>query len=161
MAVHLNRDCGGCASVNASDYVIVLMPNFTHGRVGQVSASSSGVSGTSTGLRTTTINLVQGASINFAELNTTLLPTVPKLGVSLEHSDVEPVVLSTNTKDTAHSVLSKTAQYRQQEAATLDKYGTEWGEVADAIQTSLMWSFMYDPKEGLVAPVTRCVTSVL
>ena len=29
------------------------------------------------------------------------------------------------------------------------------GEVKDAMQTSLIWSFMFDPKEGLVAPVTR------
>eukprot|EP01052_Picozoa_sp_SAG31_P025393 SAG31_NODE_2223_length_6152_cov_4.129688_4_plen_54_part_00 len=51
-------------------------------------------------------------------------------------------------------MASKTAAYRAAEEATLEGWG-EWGEVKDAMQTSLMWSFMFDPKEGLVAPVTR------
>ena len=55
---------------------------------------------------------------------------------------------------TAAAITAKTKAYRAKEAATLDGWG-EWGEVKDAMQTSLMWSFMFDPKEGLVAPVTR------
>ena len=65
-----------------------------------------------------------------------------------------PVVMSTNPSHAAADVLSKTAAYRAMEAATLTKFG-EWADVKDAMQSSLMWSFIYDPKEGLVAPVTR------
>ena len=49
---------------------------------------------------------------------------------------------------TPGEVEAKTKAYRAAEAATLDKYGPEWGEVKDAVQTSLMWSLMYDPKVG-------------
>ena len=37
---------------------------------------------------------------------------------------------------------------------TLTRYGA-WSSVKDAMQTSLMWSLIYEPKEGLIAPVTR------
>lgn len=79
-------------------------------------------------------------------------PAVPDvaLGVSL----ATDIVLSTKATDTAASVATKTSQYRATEAKTLDRYG-EWAEVKDAMQSSLMWSIIYDPKEGLVAPVTR------
>ena len=79
-------------------------------------------------------------------------PVVPEvaLGVSLATT----VVLSTTATDTAAAVATKTSEYQAAEAQTLDMYG-EWAEVKDAMQSSLMWSFIYDPKEGLVAPVTR------
>ena len=63
--------------------------------------------------------------------------------------------LSTDNAATAEEIAAKSALYRTKEAATLDKYGPVWGEVKDAVQTSLMWSIILDPKEGLVAPVTR------
>jgi hypothetical protein len=41
---------------------------------------------------------------------------------------------------------------RTAELATLTKYGEDWADVKDAVQTSLMWSLVYDPKQSLVAP---------
>jgi hypothetical protein len=64
------------------------------------------------------------------------------------------VVLATDETATSVATLAKTEAYRSAEADTLTKYGA-WSEAKDAMQTSLMWSFIYDPKEGLVAPVTR------
>jgi hypothetical protein len=149
--------------VNASDFLLLLIPNFTHGRAGSVSADSKGVSGVSAGLRKSTLSLIQGAATPvppppppMAVTNAVAVgsspPQVPAtvLGVSLATT----VVLSTDGTMTAAAVATKTAAYRAKEAATLDGWG-EWGEVKDAMQTSLAWSFMFDPKEGLVAPVTR------
>jgi hypothetical protein len=61
--------------------------------------------------------------------------------------------LSTDATLSAADVTDKTAKYRAKELATLAKYGDEWGPVKDAVQTVLAWSFIYDNKEGLVAPV--------
>lgn len=63
------------------------------------------------------------------------------------------MALATNAMETQESIVSKTAAYRAAERATLAPYGDEWADVKDAIQTALMWSFMYDPREGLVAPM--------
>ena len=142
--------------VNASDFLLLLIPNFTHGRAGSVSADSKGVSGVSAGLRKSTLSLIQGAATPVPPPPPPSAgsspPQVPAtvLGVSLASA----VVLSTDGTMTAAAVATKTAAYRAKEAATLDGWG-EWGEVKDAMQTSLAWSFMFDPKEGLVAPVTR------
>ena len=72
-------------------------------------------------------------------------PAVPEiaLGISLATS----IVLSTTAGDTAAAVAAKTSSYEAAEAKTLAEYG-EWAEVKDAVQTSLMWSIIYDPKEG-------------
>ena len=66
-------------------------------------------------------------------------------------SDAAPVVLSTAASETPAAVLAKTESYRKAELATLTKYG-EWSDVKDAVQTSLMWSVVYDPKQSLVSP---------
>ena len=63
-------------------------------------------------------------------------------------------MLSTDAALDAAAVARRTEAHRAREAATLAPYG-EWAEVKDAMQSSLMWSFIFDPKEGLVAPVTR------
>jgi len=62
--------------------------------------------------------------------------------------------LSTDSAATGDAVSQRVVAYHAAEEATLTPYG-EWAEVKDAMQTSLMWSMIYDPKEGLVAPVTR------
>ena len=132
--------------VNASDYTIVLMPNFTNGRAGTVSADSTGVSGVSAGLRTSTLSLIAGTAVSLPSAQ--LLPPT-HLVVSL--SNTAPVVLSTNRSSTPADVVAKTDAYRKAELAALTKYG-EWGSVVDAVQTSLMWSLVYDSKQSLVAP---------
>jgi hypothetical protein len=135
----------GAGAINRSDYLLVVYPNFTHGRAGSVAADSRGISGVSAGLRATTLCLLQGAAAA-AVRNASVLPPT-HLAVSLEHE----VVFSTASSATAAAVLARTAAHRAQELVALARYGT-WAPVKDAIQTVLAWSFMYDPKEGLVAP---------
>ena len=133
-----------------------------------MSADSKGVHGVSAGLRKSSLVLVQGTAAPTPPPPAPPLaageaghgrgppppapPVVPSisLGVSL----ATDIALSTDATMTAAAITAKTKAYRAKEAATLDGWG-EWGEVKDAMQTSLMWSFMFDPKEGLVAPVTR------
>ena len=131
-------------AVNKSDYLLVVYPNFTHGRAGSVAADSTGVTGRSAGLRASKLSLIQGAA-TAATVNASALPPT-HLAVSLEHV----VVFSTDSCATAAAVLARTAAHRGQELAALAKY-REWAPVKDAIQTVLAWSFMYDPKE-----VRRC-----
>lgn len=131
--------------VNVSDFAVLLCPTFSFGRGGRVSADSRGVGGTGYGLRATRLNLVAGAA----------LPPQPQLGDST-HLAVTlgggPVAVSTDPADTGGSVKAKTEVARVKEAQTLDKYGESWRDVKDAVQTSLMWSLMYDPKRSLFAP---------
>jgi hypothetical protein len=149
-------------AINRSDFVLVLIPEFTHGRAGTVSVNggnggwgakdSAGISGISAGLRKRTLGLVQGRVVRPSN-ESGLLPQ-NYLGISLEGSSTsESVILSTDESLSAADITSKTASYRSKEAATLTKYGDEWAPVKDALQTVLMWSFVYDNKEGLVAPV--------
>lgn len=49
-------------------------------------------------------------------------------------------------------MLNKTAEYRTRELDRLAKYGPAWSDVKDAVQTSLMWSVMWDPKLSFLAP---------
>jgi hypothetical protein len=118
---------------NASDYIIVLMPNFINGRAGTVSANSDSVSGVSAGLRTSTLSLIAGTATSLSSSR------VPPTHLAVSLSTTHPVVLSTNHSTTAADVIAKTAMYRKEELATLTKYG-EWADVKDAVQTSLMWS---------------------
>jgi hypothetical protein len=60
--------------------------------------------------------------------------------------------VSSDAEATAAAIVTKTADYRAKEAARLGKYGPEWSDVKDAVQTSLMWSIMYDPKLSMLAP---------
>lgn len=143
-ATVLNGREAGRGLINVSDYVLILQPNFTNGRAGSVSANSHGVSGMSAGLRNSTLSLVAGRSIS---LTSPLLSSV-HLAVPLSTA---PVVLSTDSSSSAAAVLTRTSAYRAKELATLDKYGA-WADVKDAVQTSLMWSLVYDPKQSLVAP---------
>ena len=137
----------GAQLANASDFAIILAPNFTNGRAGSVAAGRRSVGGVSAGLRTTTLSLIS-ASSSALSLTSPLLPAT-HLAVQLDAK--APVVLSTNTGLSVTAVLTKTAAYRATERATLTKYG-EWADVKDAVQTSLMWSLVYDPKQSLVAP---------
>jgi len=136
---------------NHSDYLLVLAPAFIHGRAGAVHADSRSVAGMSPGLRNATLHLVQGQTSR-AIVNASALPPI-YLGVDLAGTVAGGcVALSTDRGLSAAAMLAKTVAYREAEVATLLPYGPEWGEVKDAIQTVLMWSFTYDPKEGLVAP---------
>ena len=157
LTVGVNRACGGCAAVDPADYVFVLQPNFTHGRAGTVAVGRHGVGGAGAGLRARTLALLAPhTAVDWSGLNTSAVPPGSRLGVSLSGADVAPVVLSTDpTAATSAAVAARTAAHRAAEAKTLEPYGAEWGEVKDAMQTSLAWSFVFDPLEGLVAPVTR------
>ena len=154
-------------SVNKSDYAVIVVPDFTHGRVGTVSATHTGVTGVSPGLRSTTVSVVHGNVIPAAAFGNTTAAGLPPtfIGVSLAglpkqgaSAPLTPIILSTDGSVTAAEVVAKTAGYRAREAATLEKYG-EWADVKDAVQTVLAWSFMYDPKEGLVAPMYQYTSS--
>jgi hypothetical protein len=46
--------------VNASDFLLMVVPNFTHGRAGQVYSDLKSITGVSAGLRKSTLNLLQG-----------------------------------------------------------------------------------------------------
>eukprot|EP01052_Picozoa_sp_SAG31_P025392 SAG31_NODE_2223_length_6152_cov_4.129688_3_plen_236_part_00 len=48
------------STVNASDFLLILVPAFTHGRAGSVSADRNGVRGVAAGLRTSTLNVIKG-----------------------------------------------------------------------------------------------------
>jgi hypothetical protein len=102
-------------SVNRSDYLLVVYPNFTHGRAGTVAADSHGISGVSAGLRATTLSLIQGAATT-AVRNASVLPPA-HLAVSLETN----VVFSTDRSMTAAAVLTQTEVHRAQELAALAK----------------------------------------
>ena len=73
------------------------------------------------------------------------------LGASLGEG---ALAFSTLSSDDVDAVRARVREYRAAEAATLQRYGA-WSSVKDAMQTSLMWSLIYEPKEGLIAPVTR------
>lgn len=146
MTATVNNPSG---TINVSDFMLMLSPTFEHGRAGTVHADNKSISGVSAGLRTSMLSLVQGRS---GKLTNSSQVGGAYLAVGLSTS--VPVVLSTDSTLSAATIAKKTVAYRSKEAATLDKYG-EWADVKDAMQSSLMWSFMYDPKEGLVAPVTR------
>lgn len=130
---------------NASDFALILAPNFTNGRAGHVSATANSVSGSAIGLRSSTLSLIAGRSTSLSS------PLLPHLHLAVPLSTVAPVVLSSDARASATAVLARTSAYRQQELAKLAKYGA-WADVKDAVQTSLMWSLVYDPKQSLVAP---------
>ena len=127
------------AQVNASDYLLMLIPNFTHGRVGTVSVDSKGVHGVSAGLRKSSLVLIQGTAAPTPPPPAPPLaageaghgrgppppapPAVPSisLGVSL----ATDIALSTDATMTAAAITAKTKAYRAKEAATLDGWG-EW-----------------------------------
>ena len=132
-------------AVNASDFAVVLLPNFTNGRSGLATASGHSVNGISAGLRKSTLRLLVGEPVSLSS------PLIPPVHLMVGLSDKAPVVFSTKESETPASVLAKTASYRKTELATLTKYG-DWADVKDAVQTSLMWSLVYDPKQSLVAP---------
>jgi hypothetical protein len=137
--------------VDPTDYLLVVSANFTHGRSGAVSSAADGksITGVGAGLRSRTVRLLAGTATTPSNLSA--LPSgAAYVAAALGGG---PVVLATSAADTSASVVAKTAAYRRAERATLEPYGSEWGEVKDAVQTALMWSFMYDPKEGLVAPM--------
>lgn len=146
------------AVINASDYLLVVTANFTHGRSGELSAAPDGrsVSGVGAGLRARTLHLLsqQPSPTRATAAKPTNASAFPSNAVYMTASLAGgQVALATDPRESVASVVAKTAGYRAAERATLSPYGSEWSEVKGAIQTALMWSFMYDPKEGLVAPM--------
>lgn len=153
LQVTVNRPPPGSpdAHTNASDYLLIVEGNVTAGRAGSVTKATDGkgVTAAGVGLRSRTLRVVRGAVVGLT--NATAIPTQSVyIAVSLSNA---PVALATEATETPQAVAAKTEAYRLAERATLALYGEEWSEVKDAIQTALMWSFMYDPKEGLVAPM--------
>ena len=135
---------------NASDFVLVLTGNFTNGRAGVVSASHTAIEGLGSGLRNSTVQLVQGQSVRLP--NITAAPW-PAQYLAITLSDQAPVVLSTHPGvDSVANVLTRNQQYREAELSKLASYGREWSDVKDAVQTALMWSTMYSPSRGGLVP---------
>lgn len=147
----LQATVNNAPAVECSDYLLVVSANFTHGRSGELFAAADGtsLSGVGAGLRSRTLWLLHGAVAKPSNLS-----AIPSNAVYLAASlGAKQVTLATDRHETAASVAAKTSTYRARQRATLAPYGSEWGDVKDAIQTALMWSFMYDPREGLVAPM--------
>ena len=144
----------GNAGGNASDFALVLLPAFRFGRAGAASVvdgvdgGAPALRGDAAGLRSVSLHLVGG---NRVRLPADARLPAEHLGVSLAGG---PVALSTDPAHTRAAVASRTASMRAREARALRRYGA-LAEQADALQTSLMWSVVYEPKEGLIAPVTR------
>lgn len=142
------------SAANQSDFVAILVPAFVHGRAGAVDlvggerSSAACVRGSGVGLRSRCIRLIGAAPVT--------LPVSAGLpSATLAASLGEGVLaFSTLSSDDLAAVRARMREYRAAEAATLQPYGA-WSSVKDAMQTSLMWSVIYDPKEGLIAPVTR------
>ncbi len=72
--------------------------------------------------------------------------------MSLQLFQTKPLVISTNMSAIASDIIAKAIEFREKELMLLSQYGSEWKDVKDAVQTSLMWSLMYDPKLSLLAP---------
>eukprot|EP00041_Stephanoeca_diplocostata_P022284 m.529731 g.529731 ORF g.529731 m.529731 type:complete len:1108 (+) comp22020_c0_seq2:118-3441(+) len=156
LTVQISIDPFPGVRVNQSDFAVVLAPNFTNGRAGTVHADEKQVTGTGAGLRSVSLHVIQGVGVALHDVQG-LLPqtyTALLLGEADDAGNLNnvPVVLSADQSLSAVDVLRKTAEYRAAEMATLEPYGPEWSPVKDAMQTVLMWSLMYDAKEGLVAP---------
>ena len=142
------------SAANQSDFVAILVPAFVHGRAGVVDlvggerSSAACVRGSGVGLRSRCMRLIGAAPVT--------LPVSAGLpSATLAASLGEGVLaFSTLSSDDLAAVRARMREYRAAEAATLQPYGA-WSSVKDAMQTSLMWSVIYDPKEGLIAPVTR------
>ena len=129
------------ANVNVSDYTLLIFPNFTYGRQGDVAVFSNGsVAGTGSGLRSRTLTLLSGQvqGVNASSRNSSVgpLPT-PNVAVAMDTS--KPIVLSTSDTQNTAMVLQQTAAYRASELATLSPYGAKWGDVKDAVQVCF-WS---------------------
>ena len=145
---------------NASDFALVLTGNFTNGRAGVVSVSRTAIGGMGSGLRASTVQLVQGQPVRLPDI--TAAPW-PAQYMAITLSDQTPVVLSTHPGvDTASNVLARNRRYREAEVSKLAAYGREWSDVKDAVQTALMWSTVYTPSRGgLVTPSFGFTTDAL
>lgn len=99
-------------AINASDFALILLPNFTHGRAGDVAATSSSVRGASAGLRSRTLRLLQGAvlGVNCTSANATVDIPTPNLAVHLDAG--APLVFTTDLDAATKpdDVIAKTAQ---------------------------------------------------
>ena len=142
---------------NASDFAVVLIPGFVHGRAGTIdlvdveatsAATNRCIRGSGAGLRSRCVRALEGSTIALPVR--AALPAAT-LAVSLA---TRTASFSTLASDSASIVRARVAEYRSAEAALLTTYG-DWASVKDSMQSSLMWSMVYDPKEGLIAPVTR------
>ena len=121
---------------NMSDYALVVIPHFTHGRAGTTAANLSSVSGAGYGLRTRCLSVLQGGvlAVNVTSVNTSVRVPVPNLALALDQST--PLVLSTNTNDSPTNVIKRADTYRAAEVTKLWAYGKDWWEVKDAVQVS-------------------------
>ena len=166
-------------AVNASDYALLVCPLFMFGRTGgvevEVKAGGGVITGTAAGLRKRSVTVLQGRPISAQALPPAARAQLTNYtdghsdgvymaiglggdggggggGMTQQMTQHGGAIFSTDAGMVASAAIAKTETGRAAEAATLDKYGPEWGEVADAVQTSLMWSLMYDPKLSLLAP---------
>lgn len=156
----------------ASDVAMLLIPRFTNGRAGRVSVSLSEkgipaqLTGVGAGLRTTTVDIIQGSTFKLPATPVNKSVVLPAVYIGVDLAAGTPAVVvaaaaqNSSTRagtrtgaraPTPGDVVAKTRAYRATEAGRLAKYG-EWADVKDAVQTSLMWSVMYDPKLSLLAP---------
>jgi hypothetical protein len=110
------------------------------------------MTGVGAGLRESNLYAVQGSGFRLPAVPVNSSVPLPTVYMGLDLSPKLAAVVSTERGATAASVLTKTAAYRAKEAGRLVKYGTEWADVKDAVQTSLMWSLMYDPELSFLAP---------
>ena len=120
----LQATVNNAEAVESSDYLLVVSANFTHGRSGELHAASDGksVSGVGAGLRSRTLWLLGGAAAKPSNLSAIPSNSV-YLAASLGHNQVS---LATDRRETAASVVVKTAAYRDRQRATLAPYGRTW-----------------------------------
>lgn len=142
-------EAGGAA---AEDIALLLVPRFSNGRAGSVSVDGARLTGVGAGLRTSTLTALQGRPFRLPAVPVNASVALPAvyLGATLNAS--APVVFSTAAAVSPAAVVAKTEAYRAAERRRLAKYGEAWADVKDAVQTSLMWSLMYDPKLSMLAP---------
>jgi hypothetical protein len=136
----------------ASDIALLLIPSFANGRAGVVAAGGGKITGVGAGLRTSTLTAIQGGAFLLPTTPVNASVPLPSLYIGMDLRSSTPVVVSSDAEATAAAIIAKTADYRAKEAARLSKYGPDWSDVKDAVQTSLMWSVMYDPKLSMLAP---------
>ena len=129
---------------NASDFAVVLIPAFVHGRAGTIdsvdapkdaaasrdAAAAAGryICGHGAGLRSRCVRVLEGSSV---ELPARAALPGAALAVSLATRNAS---FSTLASDDALTVRTRVAEYRSAEAALLTPYG-EWASVKDSMQS--------------------------
>ena len=138
-------------TVNCSDFAVTLLPSFAWGRGGDWELSGNSLTATGAGLRTVTMQTTAEAS--------TSLRAHPPSAVRGASQVTFPLGtgggLSTKPKPSFAAIVSHMSAAHKAVHATHDKYG-ELSEVANAVQSAVMWCLLYVPSElGPFAPVSR------